>query len=83
MWGAMQAGAVRLDLTGAPAGTVDAEQAAVAAQKLADRKLKLKRRAALAKAAQPAPTRAPAPVQPKRISLADLREAAAARKAVA
>jgi ProP effector len=77
----LKTGAARLDLTGAPAGEVTAEQAAVAAQKLADQKLKLRRRQehqakASAKMTKPAPNPAPG-----RITLAGLREAATARKA--
>ena len=69
--GALRRGACRLDLNGEPAGTVTADEEAHAKATLARIKAKQKNRAAAAKAAAP-----PA----KRLSLADLKAAAVARK---
>ena len=74
----LRTGAVRVDLNGEPAGTVTADQAQWAEKKVA---AIYKRRAeALQRAAQkPAPI---GPPKPKKLSLADLRAAAQARKAM-
>jgi sRNA-binding protein len=63
------AGAARIGLDDNPAGAVNAEEAAVAAARLASHK----------RNNRPAPI--PAPPPPKRISLADLRQEAQLRKA--
>jgi ProP effector len=70
----MISGADRIDLDGNPAGTVTEKDAANAAQQLAWR--------AVRKARQKVPATPPAPPAPtvKRLSLADLREAARLRK---
>jgi ProP effector len=74
----LRANATRIDLNGEPAGTVTADQAQWAEKKVA---AIYKRRAeALQRAAQkPAPI---GPPKPKKLSLADLRAAAQARKAM-
>jgi sRNA-binding protein len=73
-------GAPRIDLDGNPAGVVTAEEAAAAAAKLAAYAAAAKQRRLVA--APPAPTPEPTqPAAPRRISLADLREAARLRKA--
>lgn len=73
----LKTGAVRIDLNGEPAGTVTADQAQWAEKRVA---WFYKRRAeALQKVAQkPAPIEPP---KPRKVSLADLRAAAQARKA--
>jgi ProP effector len=75
----MTADAIRIDLDGSAAGVVGAEHAAQAVARLADQKLRLKRRES--QPATPAPP--PVPTGPKRLSLADLRAAAQARRAQA
>jgi sRNA-binding protein len=84
---AMIPDAPRINLASEVSGTVGAEHASQAAARLADRKARLKRQREAQRAqpprvsGQPAPEPAPAPTGPKRISLGDLRAAAAARKA--
>lgn len=81
----MVAGAARIGLDGSPAGpAVSAEEAASAAMRLASYVAK-KRRPPPATASAPAPASVPAPQAPisapRRIGLADLRQAAQLRKA--
>jgi ProP effector len=68
-------GTLRLDLDGNPAGVVTAEEEARAKATLAGIKAKKARRAAAKPTAQPT-----IPQPPKRLSLADLKAAALARK---
>src|SRR5262245_20561799 len=68
---ALRKGVSRLDLNGEPAGTVTADEAAHAREMLARIRAKRKNRAAAVKAQAP---------PPKRLSLADLKAAALARK---
>ena len=70
----MRAGAARIDLEGNAVGTVSDEDVAHASRTLEHR--------AARKARQPAPVPAPAPepTPPKRLTLADLKEAARLRK---
>ena len=82
----MTVGAVRIDLDGNPAGIVTDEEAATAAVRLTSYTANRKRRAAAATPAPPAPETVPVlqmpdptPATPKRISLADLQEAARLR----
>jgi sRNA-binding protein len=79
-------GATRVDVTGEPAGVVTAAEAAHAALRLEQqiaRKAAAKAAATKGKAAKPAkpPTPKPPPSSPARFSLADLKAAAASRKA--
>src|SRR5262249_3174810 len=74
--GHTRTGAWRLDLDGTPAGTVTADEEAHAKATLAGIKTKKAARAAIAKAAAQPATPQPA----KRLSLADLKAAALARK---
>jgi ProP effector len=74
--GACIEGAERIDLDGKVAGTVSAAHAESAKRGIADIESKLKRRQE--RRTKPAPV--PAAPAPKRLSLGDLRAAAAARK---
>jgi ProP effector len=74
---ALRRDTVRVDLAGAPAGTVSADQANFAAELLARRMIEALAKAERAKAA--AATAAPTP--PGRLSLAGLRDAGRARAA--
>jgi ProP effector len=74
--GNTRTGAWRLDLDGKPTGTVTADEEAHAKATLAGIRAKKEARTATAKAA--APPASPQP--PKRLSLADLKAAALARK---
>ena len=90
---AQTAGAMRIDLNGNPAGTVSEADAASAAADVADRKAKAAARRQEAMRIVPStvmtvddpevhiPPVEPAIAPPKRLSLADLRAAAARRKA--
>jgi ProP effector len=91
---ALSAGAVRVDLNGEPAGAVTAEDEAVAKKRLADSVKETTPSAKLAptgKAPPEAPAEKPtaenhkssAPSAPKRLSLADLREAGRRRREAA
>jgi sRNA-binding protein len=76
----MHAGAVRIDLTGEPAGTVTAEAAHKAAEELANRMLRADTRRK-ARKAEERPAAKPEPVpddKPRRLTLADLKTAFAA-----
>jgi ProP effector len=72
---ACREGAVRIDLNGEPAGVVTAAEAANSAARL---KVQAAKRKAAKKQAQQAKEASPS--QPKRLSLADLRQAAQARR---
>jgi sRNA-binding protein len=77
----MKADAARRNLDGSVAGVVGAAHAGQAAARMAGAKLRLKRREAQrTQPVNPAPEPAPMPTEPKRISLADLRAAAQARR---
>jgi ProP effector len=84
----MYVGAVRIDLNGGAAGTVTIEAAQKAAEELANRLLKADARRK-ARKAEERPTCSggsaggTVSVKPKRLGLADLRQLALARKAVA
>ena len=87
---ALSAGACRVDLDGNPAGTVTAEDEAVAKARLAElaKGTALPAKVPPAKAGPEAPARAPTaenpkPPAPKRLSLADLREAGRRRRGAA
>jgi sRNA-binding protein len=71
--GRLREGTSRLDLDGKPAGVVTADEEALARARLASIKAKKEARAAAAKVQAPAPA-------VKRLSLADLKAAAVARK---
>ena len=75
------AGAVRVGLDGLPCGAVTEKEAAHAARVAQRRLNKLAAKSAAAKPVATAPPQ-PKPEPPKRIGLADLREAAQRRKAV-
>jgi|SRR6516225_5743445 ProP effector len=79
---ALVAGADRVDLNGMPVGTVSAEHAATARAQYEQQrdKHKAKQKQAVAKPAEPPQPVAPPPTAPRRISLADLRIAAQARR---
>jgi sRNA-binding protein len=85
--GRLLAGAERVDLLGAPPGTVtetDAEQAAKSLERLRAKRLARKASPPApspARSSTPARSPAPASPPPRRSGLADLRAAAAARKA--
>jgi ProP effector len=69
---ACQEGAVRIGLDGEPCGVVTAAEAACSAERLKTQTARRKKQTEAVKAASPA--------QPKRLSLADLRQAAQARR---
>jgi ProP effector len=75
-------GATRVDLTGAPAGSVSAEDAEHARSRLQEkrqRKAEKKKARKSVAAASPAAVPAPVPAQPTRLSLSGLRMAARMR----
>lgn len=81
---ACREGVARVGLDGEPAGTVTAADAAYAARIIARRRRKSNDvRIKSAESADKVRTAPTAPAPPKRISLADLRQAAARRKAAA
>jgi ProP effector len=74
---AMTVGAARVDLNGEPAGSVTADEAAHAAERLARIRAAIEEKKRAVAAPKPEPVPAP---QPQRLGLADLKAAALARR---